>query len=646
MVELMLLALAGACLLVLASHASSQAIGPGPVEHRPPAKGWIPVDSPGACDQPGGRYVLTRDVVSPASALFLGNDVTLDLNGYTVSYAAGGYQHVPNYGFEQGLDDWDTSAAPSARTEETGKVKPFIGARICRLSAGEEIVSKYVTLPVADRSYYAMCGVLTWDMEVTVSVEDAAGRPVVVQSGYGGRARCTCPVTGKPRLGGGFVFAHLHHLPAGKYRIRVKAHSDCLIDEVDIRPAMDVGIGIVGKVFPDASYERIYEGTEPAAFTDYLKEGTTDQPVDAVPRAAGKGTVTIRNGTIRSGFEGVRSWAVQCTAKDVCLVLENVKIVAGGINTHAVSAHKARISNCRFEIDTPFIIQRHRLLDSPVALVDADGSQVAACEFIGGQGCLHVKGKDIRIHDNLFVNRQTVTNHYSLMLGGCRNVSIFRNRFEPEIGSGITLYRSKDNEVYENTFRIVAANGNCEYTNEDYTTNAIRITDYNSKQPDRASSGNKIHHNKMHLTGRFYTNYEGNIPVVTGLFCSVGGGANYVYENDIVVDHQAPDTPAQACAFYIGGSSTGGEYRGNRVTTNVPAFWIANPYGHASNVKVIDNTIVKADGAPEDFQPFRFGWGDKVATDVQFAGNRFVGCEFGIQATDVEHSYTRTQPTA
>jgi hypothetical protein len=633
------------CFVILMCFAEESSGGYQPVEHKELPPGAIPVDSPGVCDQAGKTYVLTRDIASPTTALFLAQNVTLDLNGHTISYADGDYEHVPNYGFEEGLKHWDFSLAPTAKTEDTDKVKPFIGRKILRLSKGEQIVSPYITLPLANRSYYAMCGVLDRRMKVVVSVEDESGQGMQVRAPYGRRSIRTCPQAGRTRLGGGFVFAWLHHLPAGKYRIRVTARTDALIDEVDIRPAMDVGVGIVGKVLPDASYRRIYLGIEQAAFCDYLKEGTADQPTDGIPHVTGPGKITIRNGIIKSGFEGIRSWGVQCTAPDTTVILENVKIVASGINTQAVNVHKAKIANCRFEIDTPSIIQRHRLLDSPVSLREADGSEISHCEFIGGQGNLHLKGRDILVHDNLFVNRQTVTNHYSIMLGACEGVKIYRNRFEPEVGSGITVYVSRNNEIYENTFKIVAANGNCEYSHEDYSTNAIRITDYNTRDSNRAGGGNRIHDNKFQITGKFYTNYEGNVPIVTALFCSVGGGVNYIYGNEIVVDHQALDTPAQACAFYIGGSRIGGEYYDNEVTTNVPAFWIANPYGHAADVKVRKNTIVKSPDAPEDFTPFRFGYEGyrrgSVAKDIVFEGNKFVDCEFGIQSTDAEHTYTR-----
>ncbi len=125
--------------------------------HRATAKGEIPVSKPGSYDKPGASYILTNDISSSKSAIFLGKDVTLDLNGYTVSYATGDYQHIPNYSFEEGIAGWDISGAPTARIEDT-KIHVFVGENILRMSAGEEIISSYINLPVDDRSYFAMCG--------------------------------------------------------------------------------------------------------------------------------------------------------------------------------------------------------------------------------------------------------------------------------------------------------------------------------------------------------------------------------------------------------------------------------------------------------------------------------------------------------
>jgi len=632
-------AVVGAFWLILLNCCAAGVAMYEPSEHIKVPPGSIAVTGPGNCDQPGKVYVLTQDISSNTTPLFLGNDVTLDLNGYTVTYAAGGYEHIPNYGFEEGLARWEVSKAPSARTEDTDKVKPFIGRKILRLSKGEEIASEYITLPVAKRSYNAMCGVLSKDMEVTISVDDEKGEPVKCVSSFGESGRQTCPQTGSPKLGGGFVFAWIHDLPAGKYRIRVKAESDCLIDEVDIRPAMDVGVGIVETVQPWARYRNVLNMDFPA-FTDYAKTEGSTEPVEVIARVQGPGTIIIRNGVIRSGAEGIRSWAVLSTARDVKLVLENVSIVTAGINANAVHAPRATIRDCRFETGNPFIIDRHNQEESPVSLFDANGSEVSDSEFIGGQGNLFVAGdKDILIHDNLFVNRQTVTNHYSVMLAAS-NARVYRNRFLPEIGSGI-ITGARNNEIYENTFEITAADGSCEYTNTNYSTNAIRITDYykDPGSPDGAF-GNRVHHNTIHVRSRDRGTYADFIPVANAVVVTVGAGTNYVYQNDITVEIEEPRGRAEAYGCYVSGPN-GGEYRENRITTNGPAFWIGHRDAPGANVRVIRNTITKSANAPANYKPFRLGFWEFGATNIEFVENRFVNCEFGVDAAPgVEIKYT------
>ena len=190
---------------------------------REPAPGEIPVSKPGSYDLPGATYILVNDISSARSAIFLGKDVTLDLNGYTVSYADGDYEHLPNYSFEEGLEGWDFSSAPKAKIEDT-RVHVFAGDKILRLSAGEEIVSPYINLPVSNRSYFAMCGVTKREMQVSVYVEDADGKQVQCQTAYTDTTMQSCPVENRsPRLGGGFVYAHLAGVKAGRYRIRVRA---------------------------------------------------------------------------------------------------------------------------------------------------------------------------------------------------------------------------------------------------------------------------------------------------------------------------------------------------------------------------------------------------------------------------------------
>jgi len=119
-----------------------------------------------------------------------------------------------------------------------------------------------------------------------------------------------CPLVSRStRLGGGFVFAHLHNIPAGKYRIRVVAETDCLVDEIDIRPAMDVGVGILDDTHPFGHYDHLYEGVH-GAFYDYTSDYEKGTPLPEIPKAEGRGTVTIKNGVIKSGTPGIMSWGI------------------------------------------------------------------------------------------------------------------------------------------------------------------------------------------------------------------------------------------------------------------------------------------------------------------------------------------------
>ena len=159
----------------------------------------------------------------------------------------------------------------------------FIGDKILRLNKGDVIRSAYINLPVADRSYYAMCGVTgrfyremkdynNDEMRVSIYVEDEAGNEVRCLTDYGDTTMVSCPVENRPvRLGGGFVVAHLNNLPAGKYRIKVKAANDCLVDHIDIRPAMDVGIGIVEETHPKGHTDHLFERNHSAFFILKLK---------------------------------------------------------------------------------------------------------------------------------------------------------------------------------------------------------------------------------------------------------------------------------------------------------------------------------------------------------------------------------------
>ncbi len=626
-----------------------------PVEHRKISGNEIAIKKAGSYAKAGATYVLTNDITSDKSTLFLGKDIILDLNGYTVKYSDASYGQIPNSGFEEGLKDWDVSQAPGAKVMNTADVHVFLGDKLMSLQAGDEITSSYVYLPVANRSYFAMCGITGHyyhdmekypddEMRVSVYVEDEKGNEVKCMNRYGDGTKQGCPVENKrPRLGGGFVYAHLTGLPAGKYRVRVKANTDCLVDQIDIRPAMDVGISIIDKTTPLAHYDHVIAETRPPtipAFYDYTEGMATGKPKSSLPQVVGQGTITIKNGTIESGVEGIQSWGIQSSANDVKVILENVNIKTSGISCGAVYVPYADISNCRFDVNMPFLIQRHVGFCS-VVIRGENPTEIANCEFNGGEGCLSIKAKKSLVHDNLFINNQTVTNHYSIM-GTGESSRIYNNRFEPKQGSGI--YVSRYTEVDHNIFKIETSAPTCEYGREEYSTAAIRMGDYHAVPGSpQATVGDRIHDNKIYITAKNYPKPEKYIPMAWGIFYSARGGENYVYDNEFIVNKVDTASKVRAAALYICGGPKyfGGQFYGNTITTNVPAAWIATMYGGASNSKLTGNTIIPlGEATGKTFLLGYDGCEECVAQNVEFRSNEVKGSEFKIDATGQDHHFS------
>ena len=623
-------------------------------KHRALHAGEIPVVMPGSFDKEGATYVLTKNIESPVSPVFLGKNVIIDLNGYTIKFANASYSHIPNSGFEEGPQHWDLSKAPGARVMNTADVHVFLGAKLLSLQKGDVVTSGYVYLPVANRSYFAMCGVTGRhyssmykypddEMRLSIYVEDEKGNDIKCMMQYGDTTMLSCPVENRsPRLGGGFIYAHLNNLPAGKYRVRVKADTDCLVDEIDIRPAMDAGISIIEQTKPYAHYDHVFKESWPPvspAFFDYTGNIETGEPSVGIPQIKGEGMITIKNGIIESAVEGTLSWGIQSTAKNVKVVLDNVQVKNSGISSGAADILWADISNCRFDVQMPFLIQRHVNLCS-VVLQGDQPSEIRQNYFNGGQGNLSVKGKYSLIHDNIFVNDQTVTNHYSIM-GTGDSSKIYNNRFEPRQGSGI--YVSRFTEVYNNFFRIETSPPTCEYGREEYSTAAIRLGDYGAAPGSpKASVGNRIHHNKFEICARTYPAPKEYLPMAWGIFYSASGGENYVHDNEFLVNKTDTSSRLKTAALYICGGPKyfGGQFYNNRITTNVPAAWIATIYGGASNSNLYNNTIIPLNNS--DFKTFSIGYSgcnDCVAKNVAFRSNRIEGKKFELDVTTQNHSY-------
>lgn len=93
-----------------------------------------------------------------------------------------------------------------------------------------------------------------------------------------------------------------------------------------------------------------------------------------------------------------------------------------------------------------------------------------------------------------------------------------------------------------------------------------------------------------------------------GIYYSASGGENYVYNNEITVNKVEPISKVKTAALYICGGPKyfGGQFYKNKITTNVPAAWVASIYGGASNSKLYENTIIPLNKAR--FKTFMMGF--------------------------------------
>jgi hypothetical protein len=138
---------------------------------------------------------------------------------------------------------------------------------------------------------------------------------------------------------------------------------------------------------------------------------------------------------------------------------------------------------------------------------------------------------------------------------------------------------------------------------------------------------NKVYKNKIYITGREYPEFDHYLPMTYAFFISNGGKGNQVYENEIYVESKGPKV--RTLAFFVSGSKEGGDIFKNTITANLTPVCMGGDYGPTDSVRFCENTIIRAKGAPE-FKPFRV---EANAKGVEFSGNKFVDCQFGVDGS-------------
>ena len=502
------------------------------------------------------------------------DDVIIDPNGHTITFDDGfdgGDLDLENGGFEDNavgdpgsaVAGWDLSAAPGAEVVSTWEM-PLVGDKALFVPAGGTLVSAWVRLPVADRSYRGQI------------VQRGPGEPVTIaverQTGGAPETVCTRDVT-DPLGGGKTAFCNFHGQPAGLFRLRVTSARDQYYDEADIVPARNAGIGAVG-------YYTAYEVPHRPSHVCNWDDGSCNLPDQAGlggPTCDG-GRVYVRNGTIEAGSRGFKTFGLYVSR--ATLILQDVTVRTRGVNAKTLEAGTAYVLDSTLEADMPWVVDREDISETSATL--GSGSAVADSTFVGGQGCLSFASADgATVRRTTLINRATVTNHYAISLGGSEHVLLEGDTFNctpedptcvPFSGSGILFYRTRNSEVRGNEFHMLAARCDAEYVDGVFTTNAIRLTDYDAA-PGAADGvfGNVIAQNSFELRAESFSQMPGCEVLANGVFYSVGAGDN-LFEGNADSGRAATTLFLRA---YIA-SHNGGVWRDN-VPTNDKAVWFCRP---------------------------------------------------------------------
>jgi hypothetical protein len=180
---------------------------------------------------------------------------------------------------------------------------------------------------------------------------------------------------------------------------------------------------------------------------------------------------------------------------------------------------------------------------------------------------------------------------------------------------------------------------------EEYSANAIRMADYGAREGSpKGTYGNRVYDNKIYIKAINFPEPASYIPLTWAFFYSASAGDNYIFGNDIVIDHTDPKSKARAAAFYISGGSRGlgGRFYNNRITSNVAPIWVAGQYGGTNRTVISDNIIIKSPGALPDYTPFKMGFSgceSCIALNVSISGNEIRNDSFAIHVEGKGHSY-------
>jgi hypothetical protein len=508
--------------------------------------------------KPDTQYILETDVDVSGTAFVIGApNVTLDLNGHTVTYDDLPQPQVTNGGFEQAgsqLPGWDLSRAPTA--SRVPAVQGMYGQwmlELDNLTSTQTILSDPVAIPQANREYSAAITPKGSDVTVRLTVLDAwtgavlgTGTSRSPDRGFAAVATFTPTTTDPVRL-------QIDVIPdAG-------ATATVYLDYAAVQPSRDYGIYA----------SQVWIGDGPAQLQ-------TDPIRNAYRNAA---NFTLLNGKVIQGqghgaassplyFQGLNGFKVQkVTASADGMDTSNLDATwAQGdveITDSVFSGDIDRISD-RMDIVAAILLERFggsaSITDNHIANVPQVGIL-----FNGDptQQGLTIANNDIR-------QKAIVTDGYGILVAGARNFDIFNNTIIPVQGRGMLFdgwggIPTEDGTVDANYVQVFEA-PNLEYGDQLNAT-ALRIRNWQSTFRSLTFANNTF----IASTGPGGVHDAAGVTISQYNDLGQENGANNAFTNNIIKAYVTTDDPyykAQALAVSVVGPGTGLQVTNNFLESN------------------------------------------------------------------------------
>ncbi|MCF7844328.1 MAG: Ig-like domain-containing protein [Kiritimatiellales bacterium] len=447
---------------------------------------WLATTGSGATpyylDQDDTTYTLHTNVSGSGTAFaIIADDVTFDLNGYTITYDnATPINLGVNGDFEIGsgspVSGWSFASAADADVAAGTFVQPVTvssGSQALRFSApaSDQYIRSSQQVTLAPNTTYAISAMFynMTDSAITLYAELEGTSVMAYDEGLSTRGfgyRSDTITTGSS--------AETYYVRVGMSGATVASSGYVYIDDVRIQRIRQHGVLVGPKSFAD-----IYH-------PDITRIGYADSPI-------------VKNGKINQGADaGDESNGIYARGSVNSATYSNLIISVFGANAKAIylsDASDVSINNNEL-LSSVTVIRSRDALHGIINADDMPGGEIYNNTITGGPHCgivatgdISASAQNLRIHDNTISLQSRYTNGYGIFLANDSGSYIYNNTInagspdDEYSGHGISIYGEAvggNAKIYNNTITARVLSNNQEYNGFEYDGSfGIQIRDGN-----------------------------------------------------------------------------------------------------------------------------------------------------------------------